>query len=206
MQKISAGELLKQDPKRFQKEYWDWVSNFDHEWWECVEADLIAQLKPNGVTVRAIEFSLSYSQGDYATFTGTIDVAMWMATAKDGDQTYAQKYPALAIAFEKYGERADVLTYWRSCDASVNLDGAVVGNTLPGGVFKLLDNEAWDELIEQQYADAGIEAALQAYVDDVSSTLYDDLQTEYEYLTSEDSFIESCECNEILFDLEECTA
>jgi hypothetical protein len=158
------------------------------------------------VTVRAIEFSLSYSQGDYATFTGTIDVAMWMATAKDGDQTYAQKYPALAIAFEKYGERADVLTYWRSCDASVNLDGAVVGNTLPGGVFKLLDNEAWDELIEQQYADAGIEAALQAYVDDVSSTLYDDLQTEYEYLTSEDSFIESCECNEILFDLEECTA
>jgi hypothetical protein len=73
-------------------------------------------------------------------------------------------------------------------------------------VFKLLDNEAWDELIEQQYVDAGIEAALQAYVDDVASTLYDDLQTEYEDLTSEESFIESCDCNEILFDLEECTA
>jgi len=206
MQKISAQELLKQDPKRFQEEYWGWVSNFEYEWWECIEADLIARLEPNGVTVRSIEFSLSYSQGDYASFTGNINVAVWMATAKDGDQTYEQKYPALAIAFEDYGEHAAVSTHHRRCGASVNLDGAVIGNTLPGGVFKLLDNEAWDELIEQQYADADIEAALQAYVDDVSSTLYDDLQTEYEYLTSEDSFIESCECNEILFDLEECTA
>jgi hypothetical protein len=205
--KITARELSKQDPERFQKEYWDWVEYaLDYDWWECVEADLIARLEPAGVGVESIAFSVSYSQGDYATFNGYIDVAKWMETAKDGDQTYAQKYPALALAIEDYGERASVSTLWRRCGASVNFDGAVVGNTPPAGVFKLLDDEAWDELIAQQYSDADIESAMQEYVDQVSSTLYDDLRNEHEHLTSEESFIESCECNEILFDLEECTA
>jgi hypothetical protein len=78
-----------------------------------------------------------------------------------------------------------------------------VGNTYAAGIFAGLESEAWDELIEDQYASAGLEKALQDYVDDVSRQLYRDLRAEYEHLSSEQSFIESCECNDITFEIEE---
>ena len=164
------------------------------------------RLAPAGVRVDKLWFSLSYSQGDYATFEGHIMVWEWMEATMDGDQTYADKYPALHLALADYGEDATVTTYNRSGGARVNLDGNVVGNTYPTGIFAGLDQEAWDELVEAQFYEAGLEQALQDYVDDISRQLYRDLRDEYEHLTSEESFIESCECNDITFEIEECEA
>jgi hypothetical protein len=159
----------------------------------------------DGVRVERIEFRLSYSQGDYATFTGSIDVAMWMEANKYGEQTYAEQFPALYLAAQDYGDDAKVTT-WRQSNARVNYDGQLVGNTYPSGIFSALDQDAWDELIEEQYDMAGLEQALQDYVDNISAELYTDLRDEYEHLTSEESFIESCECNDITFEIEECEA
>jgi hypothetical protein len=155
-----------------------------------------------------LQFSLSYSQGDYATFEGRIDVHTWMDVTKDGELTYAEKYPALRLAIEDYGDYASVTTYNRNCVARVNLDGGCIGNTYAAGIFAGLEAEAWDELVEEQYDEAGLEQALQDYVDDISQELYTDLRDEYEYRTSEESFIESCECNDVTFetDDEECEA
>ena len=125
---------------------------------------------------------------------------------KDGDQTYAEKYPALRLAIEDYGDYASVSTYNRSCVARVSMDGGCIGNTYAAGIFAGLEAEAWDELVEEQYNEAGIEQALQDYVDDISQELYTDLSDEYEHLTSEESFIESCECNDVTFEIEECEA
>ena len=47
-----------------------------------------------------------------------------------------------------------------------------------------------------------IDSVLQAYVDNISHQLYRDLRDEYEHLTSEESFIESCECNDVTFEIE----
>ena len=169
-----------------------------------MEERLKEKLEPAGVHDVKIEFSLSYSQGDYATFTGRIWVHEWMDATKDGDQTYAEKYPALRLALEDYGDHASVTTYGRACGARVNYDGACAGNTYAAGVFSGLEQEAWDELIEEQLSYAGLEQALQDYVDAVSHQLYRDLHDEYEHLTSEESFIESCECNDVTFEIEEC--
>lgn len=196
-----------QDPKRFQSEYLKWTEYAaDYDWWDYMEERLKETLAPAGVRVEKLQFSLSYSQGDYATFTGSIDVAMWMETNKDGEQTYAEKYPAMFLAAQDYGERATVATRHRSCGATVNLDDSYVGNTYPSGIFSAMDQEAWDELVEEQRDAASLEQALQDYVDAISSQLYRDLQSEYEHLTSEESFIESCECNEETFETEECEA
>ena len=209
MPEITAKELSEQDPERFQKEYSKWTEyNLDYDWWEYTQDHLKEKLAPAGVSVRTIPFSLSYSQGDYATFEGSINVAMWMDVTKDGPDTedtptYAEKYPALRLAMEDYGEHASVTTYHRSCGARVNLDGSCVGNTYAAGIFAGLESEAWDELIEDQYASAGLEKALQDYVDDISRQLYRDLRNEYEHLNSEQSFIESCECNDVTFEIEE---
>ena len=167
------------------------------------------QLKPGGVDVERISFRLSYGQGDYATFTGYINVAEWMAAHKDGPQndntqTYAEKYPALYLALQDYGDRVAVETNHRSCGASVFMDYyGLYGNTSPSGIFQHLDQEAWDELVQEQLDAADLERELQAYVDDISHQLYRDLRDECEHLTSEESFIESCECNDVTFEIEE---
>jgi hypothetical protein len=207
MPTLTAQELLEQDPKRFHEEYLKWTEYaVDYDWWDYMEERLREKLEPAGVSNIKLWFSLSYSQSDYATFEGRIDVHKWMDVTKYGDQTYSEKYPALRLAIEDYGDYASVTTYNRNCVARVNLDGGCVGNTYPAGIFAGLESEAWDELVEEQYYEAGLEQALQDYVDDISQQLYRDLSDEYEHLTSEESFIESCECNEVTFEIEECEA
>lgn len=207
MSVITAQELQSLDPKRFQREYLKWTEYaLDYDWWEWTEERLRETLAPAGVRVDKLQFSLSYRQGDYATFEGRIDLARWMEATKDGEQTYEEKYPALFLAAQDYGDWASVDTRSRDGGSRVNFDGNLVGNTYPAGIFSALEQEAWDELVEEQYGAAGIEQALQEYVDDISRQLYSDLQDEYEHLTSEESFIESCECNDITFEIEECEA
>jgi hypothetical protein len=204
MPTLSAQELSQQDPKRFQQEYSKWTEYaLDYDWWDYAEEQLKERLALAGVAVEGIEFSLSYSQGDYATFKGRINLGMWMEVTKDGEQTYAEKYPALFLAAQDYGDWASVNTWNRRYHASVTYDAHLVGNTGPEGVFSGLDQEAWDELVEEQLDAAGLEKALQDYVDDISRQLYRDLRDEYEHLTSEQSFIESCECNDVTFEIEE---
>ena len=53
-----------------------------------------------------------------------------------------------------------------------------------------------------QHAEADLETAMQKYVNDISDTLYGQLRDEYEHQTSEESFIESCECNDDEFDFD----
>ena len=212
MPTITAQELLEQDPKRFREEYLKWTEYaVDYDWWDYMEERLKEKLEPAGVRNIKLAFRLSYSQGDYATFEGSIDVHKWMDVTKDGPDTedtltYAEKYPALRMAMEDYGDSASVTTYNRSCGARVSMDGGCIGNTYAAGIFAGLEPEAWDELVEEQYDEAGLEQALQDFVDDISQELYTDLRDEYEHLTSEESFIESCECNDVTFEIEECEA
>lgn len=206
MPHVTAQELQTLDPKRFQKEYLSWTEySIDYDWWDYMQDRLKENTAIDGVRVEKIEFCLSYSQGDYATFVGSIDVAMWMEANTYGGQTYAERFPALFLAAQDYGDDAKVTT-WQQSNARVNYDGQLVGNTYPSGIFSALDQEAWDELVEEQMDDAGLEQALQDYVDNISAELYTDLRDEYEHLTSEESFIESCKCNDITFEIEECEA
>jgi len=207
MPTLTAKELLEQHPRKFREEYLKWTEYaLDYDWWDYIEERLKEKLEPAGVRNIKLYFRLSYSQGDYATFVGSIDVHKWMDVTKDGDQTYAEKYPALRMAMEDYGDSASLTTYNRDCVARVSLDGGCIGNTYAAGIFAGLDSDAWDELVEEQFYEAGLEQALQDYVDDISQELYTDLREEYEHMTSEESFIESCECNEITFEIEECEA
>lgn len=215
MRVVTAQELQTADPAKFQKEYSSWCEYAcDYDWWDYVEEQLKEQLKPAGVRVDSIHFRLAYSQGDYATFSGYATLDEWMAACKDGPltedtPTFAEKYPALYLAVRDYGCQVKIETNHRSCGASVNMDYyGLYGNTSPSGIFQHLDQEAWDELVQAQLDASDIERELQAYVDSISHQLYRDLRDEYEHLTSEESFIESCECNDVTFELEdeECEA
>lgn len=201
---LSAKELQSIDPKRFQKEYSKWVEyGIYDEWWDYIESNLKEELAPFGVTTLRLHFSLGYSQSDYATFSGTIHVAEWMAAAKDGDQTYAEKYPAMYLDALDDGYHASISAHHRGGWGTVVCHDHSTGNTYPSGIFQHLDQESWDALVEEQFAEANIEHAMQEWVQDRSKQLYRELQDDYEHLTSEESFIESCECNDITFEIEE---
>ena len=204
MSNITVSELQSQHPKRFAKEYQKWYQYGPHDdWWEYIEDRFKEDMDAEGVYVKRIQFLLSYSQGDYATFAGRINVAQWMESTKcDAELTYAQKYLALYLAELDYGAYANVSPNHRGGNASVSYDAYVIGNTFPEGVFSALDQDAWDALVADQHAEADLEAAMQKYVDDISDTLYDQLSDEYEHLTSEESFIEDCECNDEEFDFD----
>lgn len=195
---LSARELQSIDPKRFQQEYLKWTEYaVNYDWWDSVEEFFKTDTADKGFEVERIYFNISYSQGDYATFEGRINVAEWMAAKK-----YDETYPALYLAVKDYGEYAVVSDRHRG-HARVNFDGNCIGNTHAAGVFKHLDDEAWDELVEEQFTAAGLEDELQSDVDATCRKLYRDLQDDYEHLTSKESFIESCECNDVTFELEE---
>jgi hypothetical protein len=199
---LNAKELQSIDPKRFQKEYSEWTNYaLDYDWWDYMEDGFKEDAACEGVEIKRIYFSLSYSQGDYASFEGQINVAEWML-AKGYDETY----PALYLAVKDYGEYASVTDRSRGSWPRVNYDGNCAGNTHATGIFKHLDDETWDELVYEQYQASGIEDEMQSAVDAMCRKLYRDLRDECEHLTSEKSFIESCECNDITFEIEECEA
>ena len=192
---MNANDLKVSDPKRFQNEYEKWRENAcDYDWWDCVQDYLKDDCAEHGITVKDIQFNLGYSQSDFAAFNGQIDVVEWMAA-----NGYDVEYPALYVAMEDYREYASISSSHRS-HARVNLDYAVIGNTYPSGVFKNLDRVAWDELVEEQCDMANLEEAMQKWVSERCNKLYRELRDEYEHLTSKESFIESCECNEITFE------
>ena len=198
MKTLTAKELQTQNLKRFKREYESWREYaLDHDWWEYVYEGFKEDVRPFGVTVADIQFSVGYSQSDHAVFSGRIDVADFMQE-KGWDETY----PALYLAVKDCGDYATVDTTYRS-NARVNYDGACVGNTYPAGVFTNLEQDAWDELVEEQYSGAGLEDEMQSYVSEVCDDLYRTLRDESEHLLSEESFIESCECNDITFEIEE---
>ena len=192
---MNVHELKASDPKRFQKEYEEWREHGLHDdWWDCVQEGLKDDCADYGITVETIQFNLGYSQSDYAAFNGRIDVMLWMQA-----KGYDIEYPALYVAMGDYREYATVSTsHWGN--ARVNLEHAVVGNSYPVGIFKHLDHETWDELVYEQATTANLEDAMQEWVGKRCSKLYRELRDEYEHLTSEESFIESCECNEITFE------
>ena len=202
MKTVTAQELKAQDPKRFEREYYKWLGYaHDYDWWDCIEDDFKIVMGVPGVRVDRIFFSLSYSQGDYAGFSGRIDVARWMANVKHSkDETYAEAFPALYIAVVQDGTYAVVSESHRNrccVDYCTSIE-----YTDPEGVFQFLEDGAWHELLRQQEADSDLEAELVEWVNNKAHDLYRQLRDEYESISSEAAFIESCDCNEVQFEIE----
>lgn len=202
MKHLTVRQLQELDPKRFEKEYWDWTHYaFEHEWWDCVEQEFTDRMAAVGVRVERIFFSLSHSQSDHAGFVGRVDVSMWMHHNKyDKDQTYAEAFPALYLATVQDGSYMLVTEgHRRHPDTDYHCS---VEYSAPDGVFQHLDEEAWEELVTDQEYDADLEANIKEWVSARGDDLYRDLRNEYEDLSSEESFIESCECNGVTFEVE----
>ncbi len=190
---MNAAELKIADPKRFDKEYYEWLRYaLDYNWSEGVTDMFKEDCGPKGVWVKTIHFALPGSAG----FTGRVDVAVFM-----GLSGLAEQYPALYLAVKDDGSWSHV-TCTRNNNVSVSYD-SYANQTGPSGLFAGLDQQAWEELIDSQEAEADLEAAMQEHCVDLSNELYTSLCEEEEYLTSEAAYIDHCEANDITFELAE---
>lgn len=196
MKEVTAKELKELDPKRFEKEYHKWQEySADYDWAEWVKEDYESQMKCEGIKIDNFEWDVSYSQGDGAAFNGHVVVHEWM----DANPQYMEQYQALYLACKQDGSYVTLRT-GRGMYMHANMNESLWG-TEPEGIFKNLEKEAWDELVDAQYVAASLEDGIKSTCERFMSAMYCTLRDEYEDITSEEAFIGSCECNEITFNL-----
>jgi len=195
---VDIHELKAIDSRRFEKEHQNFLNNCLHpEWWDTVEEDFKQQMDELGVQVADIQFEgIDYGHAD-ATWQGSLHLAPFMKrTGLD------ERYPALYIAVEHDRSWARVyLTGWRNKTLEVDIQE----NTrfmAPRGIFSELDEETWEELLDDQWRESRIEEVVREFAQEKADVLLDALRSEWDHISSEEYFIESCEINEVKFELE----
>lgn len=201
-------DTLKRDyPAEFQREYEKWVQTaLYYGWWDFVCDGFVEDMAEFGVEIaqerrnggHQIYFSLGYSQSDYAAFAADVRLHIWAKAMKLDEQ-----YPALVVDLEEYGATARIASTHRSSYSYVASYDYSPGNTQPAGIFSGLSPEAWDTLVEEQFAACGIEELLDEWAKAQCQNLYKRLQEEYEYLSSEDQFVEWAKGMDEQFEVED---
>ena len=198
MPTITPEELRSQHPKRFAKEYEAWQEHAIYDdWADWIKEDFVSQMQVQGINVDRFTWCISYSQGDGAAFEGRVFVYQWM----EANPQYIERYPALYLACKADGSYAKIRNANRGFYMYCNINESLY-ETYPEGVFAMLDEDAWHELINEQWDSAGLEEEIKSTCERFMQDFYDRLRDEYENITSEDAFVESCECNEITFEVE----
>ena len=193
------------DPRRFDREYSKWVEwQWEDEWYITDAQERFTEMyKPKGIDIARLHYRIAFGQGDYASFSGRVYLSEWMRavqTCPDGP-TYAERYPALFLACDGDGTYINITGEddrrgWR-CDWHEGWTS--VG---PSGIFANLPDEDWDELVQEQAGEADLEDEIVKYCRSIGSDIYRELSDSYLHATSKEEFLDSCEANNVTFEIE----
>lgn len=168
-----------------------------NDWADWIKENFEAEMKCVGIHVDNFYWDISYSQGDGASFDGHVVIHEWM----EADPQYAEQYPALYLACKQDGSYVSARTGNRGQYVHFNLNESWWG-TEPCGIFHMLDKDTWVELVEDQSGFLDVETEIKSTCERFMSEMYYKLRDEYEDTTSEEAFIESCNCNDVTFEIE----
>jgi hypothetical protein len=195
-----------------------WFSEtLDYEWWDHTYEHATADAKEKGFDIEDIRFSGFWSQGDGASWTGRVDLKLFLEHhLKEDNPDYGRYFVLQAIV----NEDSD----WVERYTSVNRSGYhyVHDNTMRLESIGYSNLERLDAADEERLQDEGPLQRADIYqlreginIDDLMDKLetwvleeaqayarqiYDDLESEYEDLTSEESLIDAAEANGWMFD------
>ena len=151
-------ELRSQHPKVFEKEYYKWVEYAaDYDWADWIKEDFESQMQVQGIHVDRFTWNISYSQGDGAAFDGHVMVYQWM----EANPQYIERYPALYLACKTDGSYMTLRVSNRGFFMHTNMTEYFY-ETQPEGVFGMLDEETWVELVLDQWDRAGLEGEMKS--------------------------------------------
>jgi len=198
MPTITPEELRSQHPKIFKKEYEDWAQYAVYDdWADWIKEDFEAEMKCVGIHVDNFWWDVSYSQGDGVSFDGHVKLHEWM----EANPQYMEQYQALYLACRQDGSYIGVGARNRGHYLSLAFNESWWG-TDPEGIFKGLDKDTWVELVEDQASSASLEDEIRSTCERFMKDMYYKLRDEYENITSEDAFVESCVANDVTFEVE----
>jgi hypothetical protein len=197
---MNIHELRERAPARFISEYIKWCEyEPSYDWWESTYEWYTIQMEAFGVRIDNINFSGFYSQGDYAHWSGQINVpALFME--KTGLQLRHLAFHALVLNTSDY--HMSIESY-RSYGIILTIhdlgSGYYTNEQLIHGLFAGQDYSRVEALVDE----TKLENDVIAWVKNQWHELYDTLREEYEGLTSEEAYIEYCEANDVEFDEED---
>lgn len=195
-----------------------WFSEtLDYEWWEHTYEHATADAKEKGFDIEDIRFSGFWSQGDGASWTGRVDLKQFLEHhLKEDNPEYARYFVLQAILNEEYDwveqhtdvhrsgyhyvhdnmMRLESINYSRleSVEADDEERLQEEGPLQRADIYQLREGIKIDDLMDK------LETWVIEEAQDYARQIYDDLEAEYEHLTSEESLIESAEANGWMFD------
>jgi hypothetical protein len=212
-------EQLDDNAKEKVKAWW-----YEHGLWDRWYEDTYEQYKEEGYElgflIGKMYFSGFYSQGDGASWSGQIDIVAWLrAHTEDSiareawiqliNEGWAEKHMPVGQDGRYCHSGTMSVAYW---------DGMI------GDPESIQDLEPSHQLMQQESIFKGMNAldllnlitssdfdlksmadiadALKESAKDYADKLYKQLREEYEYLTSEENLIESCDANDWKFNNE----
>jgi hypothetical protein len=212
-------EQLDDNAKEKVKAWW-----YEHGLWDRWYEDTYEQFKEEGYElgflIGKMYFSGFYSQGDGASWSGQIDIVAWLrAHTEDSiareawiqliNEGWAEKHMPVGQSGRYCHSGTMSVAYW---------DGMI------GDPESIQDLEPSHQLMQQESIFKGMNAldllnlitssdfqyksmadiadALKESAMDYADKLYEQLRGEYEYLTSEENLIESCDANDWQFNNE----
>lgn len=190
---------LQQHPELFEKAYCDYcINELDYEWWNLTIEDIKSQWVGKKLDVDNIYFDLY--RRDIA-FEGTMNTRDFLKM-----QGIEETHLALA-ALHATGDSARLNAYTsHRCnmqESEINETDAyyLQYQTLPCGIFEGMDEDEWSDLVGREI-DSVVEA-WDGFCNNLAYGMLRKLDDEYEYLTSEEVFVEWADANEIEFDGDE---
>ena len=170
--------------------------NIDNDFWsECVKENWEEKLEKLGYENIRILYSGFYSQGDGACFTAGVDVTKWIKAHKA-----SKRYRKILQHVKNEGTASVSIThnahYYYS--TSTSIDETLADYEETKDEFKKAIEKASGIDLETQWEKFLIDISDEK--EELGNKIYNDLQTEYEYLTSNGAIKEALEGNDYDFD------
>jgi hypothetical protein len=195
-----------------------WFSeSLDYEWWEHTYENAKAGGPERGFEIEDIRFSGFWSQGDGASWTGSVNIKEFLDYHLKEDNPDYGRYFILQAILAETNDWVERYTNVNRRGFHYVHDNTMFLETINYSGLENLDADDEERLQEEgplQRADIyqlreGIN--IDRLIDDLETwvieeaqayarQIYDDLESEYEHLTSEESLVESAESNGWMFD------
>ena len=182
--------------------------NTDYDWWESTYDDFHATMQQIGIEVDEMYFRGFWSQGDGACFDGTVHEWHKFLPSVDPDYNnpvliaHASAFFTFSCKHQGHYYHERSVSYDADLplpESSIDMDFAEQYSPYP---LDDLRTSAWLAVLNR-YDSAGLETCLREAFTGHMQNLYDMLETEYDYLTSDEVVWETIVANDMHLDEEE---
>lgn len=178
-----------------------------YEWWDWAYERAKEDGKARGFYIHDIKFSGFWSQGDGASWTGTIVIPEWLELNKPTcakamflreamQQSLIDKQVSVTTTNSNYSHsKTMVLSTWDAWSLDMHADEELGG---PGQFASATIADTYEAMEMQRYLADLIEEMTDSaryFADEI----YADLQDEYEHMLSDEYIAEACEANQYKF-------